>query len=155
MFDEIGEIDLTHRNKGVHLWVLSFEVLKQVVLELLLHLRPVLQEPGVGRCAPPPVFYCLARKLTGLVVVRVVGLEERNVIPNNDNVHKTWRIVIGIKKFAHTFAGNFPPFGTLGDLGIPPRAASRRVARVELTFLNLVFASSKVPVPKYFLNAGA
>ena len=79
---------MTHRNKGVHLWILSLEVLKQVVLELLLHLRPVLEEPGVGRRAPPPIFYCLARKLTGLVVVRVVGLEDRNVIPNNDNVKK-------------------------------------------------------------------
>ena len=88
MLDEFGEIHKTHRNKGVHLWVLSLEILRQVVLELLLDLRPVLEESCVGCGAPPPIFNGLARKLTGHIVVRVVGLWERNVILNNDNVHK-------------------------------------------------------------------
>merc|ERR1711973_66170 len=56
----------------------------------------------------------------------------------------------------HTVAGNFPPLGTLGTLGICPRAASVRVASVEFTFLNFVAMSSPgSPIQKYFLKAGA
>ena len=38
---------ITHRNKSEHLGVFSLEVLTQVVLELSLDLRPILEESSV------------------------------------------------------------------------------------------------------------
>ena len=80
----------THRNQCIHLWVLSLEFVRQVVLELLLDRRPILEKSSVGCSAPPPILNCLAAKITALVVVGVVGLRDITYFSHEEISDETW-----------------------------------------------------------------